>query len=885
MRKFLTTVWFPAAIVCAAALQATYRPVCTDRTVVVREAELSMLEEPSQDTVIYGSPGYKQFWTAEEKAGKAGGPAGVSAQEDSLGLEDVPSDSTVRPAALDTLIAPDSLKSSDIFRYTYYAAIKDSLCHKWVKDSLIASGDTLVWPKLDSLYKADSTATAKAAFALWYASLDKKERKKYDMEQALPLKLAMQDSLQNVKDSLKSIRDSIVNSTPRILQTFALPDSMKYKRIIMWTRDRSFHQMSVSLPDTSFNYHYNDYPFLKKDVNATWLGVAGSPVQSFDFFKRKYTEGVSFYEPLESWSYSASTVHFYNTKTPHTELAYWGTLFADRQKMSDNIHILTTQNILPELNLTLEFNRYGGEGILEHESTANKTFLATTNYTGKKYLMHAGYIYNMVARDENGGILDNTLIRDTTINAREIPIGLSNATSKIKKTTVFLDQQYRIPFNFLKGGKKNKADSLSSKTADSLATEAKQDSLAFDTDVTTAFIGHSSEFSTYRRKYEDDLTTEAERAYYNNTFYYHPSQAKDSSRVMRLDNKVFLRLQPWSSEGVVSKLDVGVGDRLMHYYMMDSTFLHKTSYQQWNSAYIYAGAEGQIKNYVHWNALGDFVFAGQEAGDFNISANAGFNFYPFRRDRKSPISVNAHFETSLDEPDFYQQHYFSNHFRWENQFSKISTTKIQGSISIPHWKLNAEVGYSLLANNIYYDTLGIVRQNTAPMSILSARLDKNFIIANFLHLDNKILFQMSSNQDVVPLPLVALNLRYYIQFTIQKVLAMQIGANAFYNTAWYAPGWNPNVGTFYNQKTEKYGDCPYIDVFVNMQWKRACIFVKVENIGQGWPNDRADYFSAHHYIRTQRALKIGFFWPFYVQPARGGQSDSSKSKPNNARMN
>ena len=42
--------------------------------------------------------------------------------------------------------------------------------------------------------------------------------------------------------------------------------------------------------------------------------------------------------------------------------------------------------------------------------------------------------------------------------------------------------------------------------------------------------------------------------------------------------------------------------------------------------------------------------------------------------------------------------------------------------------------------------------------------------------------------------------------------------------------------------------------------------MKLENIGNGWPMDKADYFSAHHYIRTQMAFKIGVYWPFYLQP-------------------
>jgi hypothetical protein len=154
------------------------------------------------------------------------------------------------------------------------------------------------------------------------------------------------------------------------------------------------------------------------------------------------------------------------------------------------------------------------------------------------------------------------------------------------------------------------------------------------------------------------------------------------------------------------------------------------------------------------------------------------------------------------------------------------------------------------------------------MSVLSASLSKNLAFGP-VHLDNRVLFQMSSNQEVVPVPTLAVNARWYLQFDVAKnIMQMQIGANAWYNTKYYSPAWNPAVGVFYNQRKEKYNNGPVIDAFVNVQWKRACIFVKVENVGQGWPMDKFDYFSAHRYIRTQRALKFGMYWPFYLQPSQ-----------------
>ncbi len=810
---------------------------------------------------------------------------GSAKGDDTSSLLLSPIDTTPVISARDTIFPPDSLKDTDPFRYKYYVALLDSLTHRIVVDSLKEAGDTIDWPKVDSLYYLDSAIRKKAEFDAWYAGLSKTDRKKYDYEQKELVKKHVADSIQVIKDSIKTRKDSIREYTPRILETFAVPDTMQYKRIIQWTHEREFHRMDVSEPDTSYNYHYHDYPFYRKDVNATWLGVPGSALQYYDWFNRTSENGVSFYNPYESWSYSAKTLPMYNTKTPYTELAYYGTIFANSQKESDNLHILTTQNIFPAFNFTLEYDRFGGNGIMENEKTTNKTFVASVNYLGKRYLMHAGYIYNKISRGENGGTSDNSMVRDTTLDAREYPIFLSDASSTVRKNTLFLDQQYRIPFTFLRDIKFRKADkafkdsvlaagdSLAVTRLDSVLTARKAAREAADTlgddNVTTAFIGHSSEYSVFTRSYEDQISTgdETARNFYRNNFFINPTQSYDSVRVMKLENRVFIRLQPWADQAIVSKLNGGIGNRILSHYAPDPEFLKSSSNAVWSSMFAYAGVEGQLRDYIHWDATGDYVFLGDQMNDFSVKANARLDFYPFRKARKSPVTLALNFATSLEEPEYYHQHYFSNHFKWDNDFGKISTTRLRARVSVPRWRLAAEAGYALLSGNIYYDSTGVVRQNNSPMSVLSASLTKNFVLGPF-HLDNRVLFQVSSDEDVLPLPSLAANARWYLQLNVKRnVMQMQIGADAWYNTAWYAPGWNPAVGSFYNQKEEKYTDGPVIDAFVNVQWKRACIFLKFENVGLGWPLDKADYFSAHHYIRTQRTFKIGVCWPFYRQTA------------------
>ncbi|MBQ2113250.1 MAG: putative porin [Bacteroidales bacterium] len=894
MKKVVTKIWVPLLLVLIAALQSF--GIDASRAVRLRSLADSLALTIIQDSLHTDS-------TEIDSLG-IDSLAIDSLALDTLALDTLALDTlaidTLVIAARDTIKIPDSLQYTDPFFYKYYIAVKDSVTRAQVRDSLIMAGDTLELMKLDSLYIKDSTEVAIAKHNAWYASLSRKERKKYDAEQRLPELIRAANRKLEIKDSIKAYKDSVLQATPRILETFAFPDSLHYKRIVTWKHDRYFHNLEGlrdQSVDSSFNYNFHDYPFFQKDVNASWLGVAGSPAQLYDYFKRSESDNAIFFTPYSIYTYTPENLPQFNTKTPYTELAYYGTLFANKEKEESNIRIRTTQNITPELNILLEYHRFGGNGMLKREDTDNRTVVMAANYTGKKYLMHTGYIYDRIERSENGGVIDSKWIRDTIVDSREIEVYLRDASNKYKRNTLFLDQTYRIPFTFLdkEYREQRKAEKIRAAvrdsimaTGDSLAIAAYNENEAtrleaqadaseaadtIQTDITTAFIGHSSEYSVFRKTYEDNITDDFGRAFYNDRFYINPTHSKDSLRSMKFENRLFIRLQPWKSDGIVSKLDIGIGDKLANYFTFKpSDYIQGSQNVLLNSAYLYAGAQGQYDKYLEWDAFGKYNFLGYEVNDFNISANATFKAYPFRKDRQSPLELKAHFETNLKQPDYYQQHLFTNHYKWDNDFSKISTTKVEASLSIPRWKLDASFGYALLDNNIYYDTLGIVRQNTKPMSVMTASLRKDFQLWKF-HFDHRLLFQLTSDKDVMPLPMLGLNLRYYAEFDVVKnAMRMQIGANGTFTTKWYAPAYNPVLGVFHNQNKEQFGGCPYIDVFVNVQWKRVSVFLKAVNLNMGWPLESADYFSAAGYIAPQRAFKIGITWPFYVQPGRNSTS-------------
>ena len=329
--------------------------------------------------------------------------------------------------------------------------------------------------------------------------------------------------------------------------------------------------------------------------------------------------------------------------------------------------------------------------------------------------------------------------------------------------------------------------------------------------------------------------------------------------VTRLENKFFIRIQPWAQDAIISKLDGGIGYQMLSIYSFRPEFyLQPAKNIHYNNLYLYFGASGQLKKYFHWDAFSKYNIAGYNSGDFSLDAKIKFSAYPI----KEGIHLTGKFRLSTTSPDWFQNYLYSNHYFWNNNFAKTTETKVEGVLDIPRFKMQAFFGYALVGNLIYYGLDGVIGQHNQLESIITAYLQKDFKVWR-LHLDNRILYQYTSNSEVLPLPTLSANLRYYFEFdVVKKVMRMQIGANVTFNTEYYAPSYSPALGQFHLQNERKIGNYPYIDAFVNIQWKRASIFIKYLNAAQDWPD--GDYFSANHYIRPQSAIKVGLHWPFYL---------------------
>jgi len=244
------------------------------------------------------------------------------------------------------------------------------------------------------------------------------------------LKRKEREAEKAVRDSIKWLEDSIRWAKPRYLNTYILPDSLKYKRIIMWSFNQYLNSIKPEKMDTAYNENFYDYKFLKKDAGATYLGISGSATLLHNYFLREKLYEFNDFSPYLVWGYTPETLPNYNAKTPHTEMGYWGTLFANRDKEETNIRFLHTQNFTPNLNFALNYERFGAEGLLGEEKTDNRNFSAAINYLGERYVMHAGYISQGIKRAENGGVIDDKIILDTLVDVKTVQFRLLDADNR-----------------------------------------------------------------------------------------------------------------------------------------------------------------------------------------------------------------------------------------------------------------------------------------------------------------------------------------------------------------------------------------------------------------------------------------------------------------------
>jgi hypothetical protein len=152
-------------------------------------------------------------------------------------------------------------------------------------------------------------------------------------------------------------------------------------------------------------------------------------------------------------------------------------------------------------------------------------------------------------------------------------------------------------------------------------------------------------------------------------------------------------------------------------------------------------------------------------------------------------------------------------------------------------------------------------QLTDALTILNGHVSKEFRIKHWITTLYASVQQVTPDS-VLQLPAVIGKLTLCYDIVLFKnALHAQVGISGTYHSEWYQNAYMPALRAFYLQKNYVSGNYPYLDAFVNLNIKRARIFVKYEHFNAGLIN--YNYILVPNYPQADAGLKFGISWLFF----------------------
>ena len=635
------------------------------------------------------------------------------------------------------------------------------------------------------------------------------------------------------------------------LESYFFSDSIRALNNFRWSVKRDYNRVEISPLDTTLTDWRIDYPFFREEVGDIAQGALGQTSLPMNYFRRPQFFDFSFASPYYAYTYDMENVPFYNTKKPIIRMTYLES--GQKRFREENFNIMHAQNISPTTGFNVDYKARGTRGQYVWSRTKNHNLSVAFSHTGKRYSVHAAYYNNHIEQQENGGVVGTWAIADTTFQMPSgVPMKLSDAEAQntYRNNAFFITQSYALP----------------------LQRVTENDfSLA---DLSAVYIGHSFQYSSWSKVYSDKYARYIdERAhrdeqgnfvpdtldYYQN-WYINPDQTRDSIYERVISNRFFVQAQPWDRNGVVGTIDAGIGIDMHTYSQFEMRDYQTGKYTKVNktSYFAYGSVGGKIKKYVDWDANLKFYPSGYRGGHLTIGAHLALTGYL----RGHPLILEGRFTMDRRSPNYWQENLFSNHYVWFTPLNKENETRFEVKFSVPDYAFEAGAWQGVVGNKIFYDKESQIAQSSDNVSLTSVYARKDFRLGG-LHLDNRVLLQWSTNQEVAPVPLLSAFLSYYYEFwVVRNVLRLQIGLDGRYNTRYYAPSYNPALSAYYNQRDVEVGNYPYMDAFVMGKWKRMRIFLKYQHVNKGLFGN-GEYFSAAGYPLNPGMFKIGISWGFY----------------------
>ena len=417
-----------------------------------------------------------------------------------------------------------------------------------------------------------------------------------------------------------------------------------------------------------------------------------------------------------------------------------------------------------------------------------------------------------------------------------------------------------------------------------LAAQAHQDSI----DATmkrvyvpvTSFI-HTLDINSHSRIYQAYNTPDD---YYLNTYYNYSDEGKysndsiyDKTKYLSIKNTFAIALlegfNKWAKAGLKGFISYDHRKFQMPDLNDDGDIYHMN---KWSEGHVSVG--GQISKTqgktLHYNLALEAWVVGADAGALKVNFGTDLNFPLFGDTVR--LAAKAYFHRL--NPTFFQRQFHSKHLWWDDpDFSKETHTHIEGLFSYPKTHTQLRIAVDGIQNYTYFGmsyamtetngrsgmTAGVYQEG-GNINVFTAQLRQDFRVG-ILNWENVLTYQNSTNKDVLPLPTMNIFTNLYLKFKIAKVLSVELGADAYYFTKYYAPDYVPQLGQFAIQKNEnsrvELGGYPFVDVYANFHLKRARFFVMMSHVNNASGNKMM--FLAPHYPMNGNVLRFGVSWNFY----------------------
>lgn len=600
--------------------------------------------------------------------------------------------------------------------------------------------------------------------------------------------------------------------------------------------------------DTLYKFYHNYNPIYQESISNTTTGNYAGSYESNDFSKRKFGTGFYFANTHDIFFLTPERINFYNTRTPYTLLDYSQSENKSR-KDETRLNVLHSQNVNKNLNFTFRYDQAKSSGQYNYQETSNHFITLYGSYTSEKLNVYAGYINARVRYWDNGGLTDDKHAEEVD-KTENMPVNLTDARTELKNSQIFATGEYIL-------GKTIENDSISE----------------FRPFVSAIY---DFNFSNFRRVFiEGDKLDNSE--FFNSVAYVNEAFSQDSLRFMKISNVFQLK----SHESAQKKFSFGqrvyIGiDIVQRVYAapgfqnpvfpfhegvyIDNVYLgpkSRTDNETYTNVYLGGGIFRQLGNFWTWDFEGRQYISGYMAGQTEINGviSKPINFW---KDSLACFQIKG--DLYNRRPDYFQQKFFSNRIQWTNDLSNEQTMNASFDFFSPKRKLSAGFRYSLINNFIYHNESGIPAQANSQQLVLSAYLNKDFDFKHF-GLKFESLWQNVSAQQYLSLPDFTVRIAPYVQAVLAKVLYLQLGVDARYNTKYYADAYNPATGFFHLQREKKIGGYPQMDAFANLKLKRTRVFFYLMNFGATFIKE--PYFTALHHPMNQMTFRLGVAWSFY----------------------